>query len=77
MSRFKQRPSGSTWGDFSEDDEIGRLNLLDQQKVLQAAKEIRTGNVFCLSLPLDLPGGNGLRLPHAQHRESANEAARK
>lgn len=60
MTRFKQRPDGSTWGDFGEDDEIGRLNLLDEQKVLQAAKEIRTGRVFCLSLPLDLPGGNVL-----------------
>ena len=60
MSRFKQKPPGSTWGDFGEDDQIGRLNLLDEHKVLQAAKEIRAGKVFCLSLPLDLPGGNVL-----------------
>ena len=60
MARFKQRPPGSTWGDFGADDEIGRLNLLDEQKVLQAAQEIRAGKVFCLSLPLDLPGGNVL-----------------
>jgi kynurenine formamidase len=60
MARFKQRPPGSTWGDFGPDDEIGRLNLLDANKVLQAVKEVKSGRVFCLSLPLDLPGGNVL-----------------
>jgi kynurenine formamidase len=60
MSRFKHRPAGSTWGDFGPDDEIGRLNLLTEYKVLQAVKEVKVGKVFCLSLPLDLPGGNVL-----------------
>lgn len=60
MARWKQRPEGSTWGDFGEDDELGRLNLLTAEKVLQAVKEVRVGQVFCLSLPLDLPGGNVL-----------------
>ena len=60
MSRWKQRPEGSTWGDFGQDDQIGRLNLLTEQKVLQAVKEVKVGKVFCLSLPLDLPGGNVL-----------------
>lgn len=26
--RWKQRPPGSTWGDWGEDDELGRINLL-------------------------------------------------
>ena len=60
MGRWKQRPQGSTWGDFGADDELGRLNLLTPEKVRQAVKEVRTGEVFCLSLPLDLPGGNVL-----------------
>ncbi|CAB3714580.1 cyclase family protein [Achromobacter aegrifaciens] len=60
MKRWTQRPEGSTWGDFGPDDEIGRLNLLTEEKVLQAVREVRTGKVFCLSLPLDLPGGNVL-----------------
>jgi len=66
MKRWRQRPEGSTWGDFGEDDQLGRLNLLTEQKVLQAVAEVKVGKVFCLSLPLDLPGGNGLnsrRLP--------------
>lgn len=56
--RWTKRPEGSNWGDFGEDDQLGRLNLIDQNKVLQAAAEIRTGKTFCLSLPLDYPGGN-------------------
>lgn len=60
MKRWTQRPEGSTWGDFGPDDEIGRLNLLTEEKVLQAVREVRAGKVFCLSLPLDLPGGNVL-----------------
>lgn len=58
--RWKQRPEGSNWGDFGEDDELGRINLLTPDKVLQAAKEIQTGRTFSLSLPLDYPGGSSL-----------------
>jgi len=60
MKRWNRRPEGSTWGDFGADDELGRLNLLTEEKVLQAVREVRAGKVFCLSLPLDLPGGNVL-----------------
>ncbi|MGY6564103.1 MAG: cyclase family protein [Halomonadaceae bacterium] len=56
--RWTKRPEGSNWGDYGEDDQLGRLNLIDQVKVLQGAAEIRTGKTFCLSLPLDYPGGN-------------------
>ncbi|MDF2367562.1 cyclase family protein [Sneathiella sp.] len=58
MSRWKNRPEGSNWGDFGENDQIGRLNLVTPEKIIAAAAEIRTGERFCLSLPLDLPGGN-------------------
>ena len=26
--RWKQRPAGSTWGDWGDEDQLGRLNLL-------------------------------------------------
>lgn len=55
--RWKNRPEGSTWGDFGADDQLGRLNLLTPEKVRQAVAEVREGIVFCLSLPLDYPGG--------------------
>jgi len=58
MKRWTQRPPGSNWGDFGEDDELGRINLLTPERVLAAVREVQVGQVFCLSLPLDLPGGN-------------------
>ncbi len=56
--RWKSRPEGSNWGEFGEDDQLGRLNLVDQEKVLQGIAEVKVGKNFCLSLPLDFPGGN-------------------
>ena len=58
--RWRQRPEGSTWGDFGPDDQLGRLNLITDTKRLQGVAEVKTGKAFCLSLPLDYPGGNGL-----------------
>jgi kynurenine formamidase len=58
--RWKQRPPGSTWGDWGDDDELGRINLLTPEKVLQGVREVEAGISFCLSLPLDYPGGNAL-----------------
>jgi kynurenine formamidase len=59
-SRWIRRPVGSTWGDFGPDDQVGRLNLLTAEKVLQGVAEVRDGLSFCLSLPLDYPRGNVL-----------------
>ena len=61
MSRNKRwvnRPEGSTWGDFGEDDQRGRINLLTPEKLKQGIAEVKEFQPFCLSLPLDLPGGN-------------------
>lgn len=58
--RWKKRPEGSNWGDFGEDDQIGRLNLVTKEKVLQGVAEVKVGKTFCLSLPLDYPGGQVL-----------------
>ena len=58
--RWKTRPEGSNWGNFGPDDEYGRLNLLTPEKVLQGIAEVKEGITFCLSLPLNIPGGNVL-----------------
>ena len=58
--RWKNRPQGSNWGEFGEDDQRGRMNLLTAERRLAALKEVKTGAVFCLSHPLDRPGGNVL-----------------
>lgn len=66
MSRWRNRPEGSTWGDFGPDDHLGRLNLIGPEQVRKGVAEVRDGVTFCLSLPLTLPGGavlNPNRLP--------------
>lgn len=64
--KWKNRPEGSNWGAFGPDDQIGRLNYLTEENTLKAAREIRVGKRFCLSLPLDVPrtnATNARRLP--------------
>jgi kynurenine formamidase len=57
-ARYARRPEGSNWGDFGPDDQLGRLNLLTPERVRAAVAEVEAGVPFCLSLPLDLPGGS-------------------
>lgn len=64
--RWKHAPTGGHWGEFGPDDQRGRMNLVDAAKVLQGVAEVKTGKTFCLSLPLDVPGGqrmNPRRMP--------------
>jgi kynurenine formamidase len=53
--RWTQRPPGSNWGDFGENDQLGRLNLIGRQERLAAIREVHEGITFSLSLPLDVP----------------------
>ncbi len=56
-ARWKRRPEGSNWGDFGPDDQLGRMNLLTREVLMKGIAEVKAGRSFCLSLPLDLPGG--------------------
>lgn len=58
--RWKVRPEGSNWGDFGADDQQGRMNLLTPENIMRGVREVKMGKSFCLSLPLDYPGGNAL-----------------
>ncbi len=60
--RWRQRPPGSNWGDFGPDDQLGRTNLIGPEQVLKGVQEVREGLSYCLSLPLDYPGGNSLNM---------------
>src|SRR4029078_2975088 len=60
MKLWKHRPEGSTWGDWGDDDQLGRLNLITPRKVLEGIAEVKEGRSFSLSIPLDFPGGNEL-----------------
>jgi kynurenine formamidase len=61
--RWTRRPEGSNWGDFGDDDQRGSLNHIGPAQVKAAVAEVREGRAFCLSLPLDYPGGS-LLAPH-------------
>lgn len=66
QQRWVHQPEGSHWGEFGPDDRLGRLNLVDANKVRQGVAQVQQGRTFCLSLPLDVPGGRALnprRLP--------------
>jgi kynurenine formamidase len=63
MKRWKNRPAGSNWGDFGEDDQLGRLNLITTERRRHAVAEVREGIAFPLSLPLDFPKGEYARGP--------------
>ena len=65
FKRWQRRPIGSNWGDFGDDDELGRLNYLTPEVRRRAARYVQEGLTFCLSLPLNLPGGTVIhRLRH-------------
>lgn len=48
-------PQGSAWGVFGDDDQVGCLNLLTPDRVVEAARLVRKGAVFPLNLRIDLP----------------------
>ena len=60
QKRWTRRPENSTWGDYGADDQLGRMNELTPAKVKEGIAEVKEGKTFCLSMPLDYPGGNVL-----------------
>ena len=51
MKRWKQRPEGANWGDFGDDDQLGRLNLITAERV-RAAAELRVAVEAASPFPL-------------------------
>jgi hypothetical protein len=75
MGRWRNRPEGSNWGDFGEDDQVGRMNLLTPERRLAGVAEVKAGLAFCLSLPLDYPGWSDVvmgRRPPVLHTRQVN-----
>ena len=52
--RWKNRPPGSNWGEFGDDDQHGRMNYITAERRLAALQEVKTGQVFTLSHPLEI-----------------------
>jgi kynurenine formamidase len=46
-------PAGSAWGIFGENDQLGTVNFLTAERVLDAKACIRAGKFFNLDCPLD------------------------
>lgn len=49
----KGAPPGSSWGLWGDDDQLGTLNLLTDERTLEAARLVRRGAVIPLNLPLE------------------------
>lgn len=48
-------PPNSAWGLWGPEDQIGTLNLLNDERTKAAIAEVRSGRVFNLNLPIDEP----------------------
>lgn len=48
-------PQGAAWGVFGDHDEVGTINLLTPARVREAARLVRSGTVFALNLPINIP----------------------
>ncbi|KAL9081405.1 MAG: hypothetical protein Q9157_000124 [Trypethelium eluteriae] len=59
-------PDGAAWV-WGDDDYIGRLNLLTPSRVAAAAKEVRTGEIVPVNLPLTHPNQPAFNRESFQH----------
>ncbi|KAJ5884729.1 hypothetical protein N7495_009239 [Penicillium taxi] len=48
-------PQGNAWGRFGLNDELGTLNFLTPEAIVEASKEIKTGVRISLDWPLSMP----------------------
>jgi kynurenine formamidase len=48
-------PKGSAWGVFGDNDQLGTINLLTPERVREATTSVRSGRVFALNLPINIP----------------------
>jgi kynurenine formamidase len=46
------------WGRWGDEDEIGCLNYQTPEEVLRGVREVKSGKVFTLGLPIGSPGGD-------------------
>ena len=56
--RWRQRPPGSNWGEFGDDDQLGRLNYLTDENTALAARDPGRQALLHAGLPLDVPATN-------------------
>jgi kynurenine formamidase len=74
QARKDGRPSGSAWGVFGDDDELGTVNLLTAARVLAGVREVRRGDVYSLNWRIDQPSPNPWRQPPKRTHLSGGNA---
>lgn len=52
------------WGRWGSEDEVGALNYLGPQHVLDAVRLVRSGKVFTLQVPMADPKGDQIGRAH-------------
>ncbi|MEX2446763.1 MAG: cyclase family protein [Dehalococcoidia bacterium] len=52
---FEGQDERHAWGVFGADDDLGTVNLLTDERVLEASRLMKRGRAFSLDLTLDLP----------------------
>jgi len=48
-------PAGAAWGIFGDNDQVGTINLMTPERVKQATGFVRSGRVFALNFPINIP----------------------
>ncbi|KAJ5553209.1 hypothetical protein N7494_002587 [Penicillium frequentans] len=54
LPKLPNAPEGAAWV-WGDDDQLGRLNLLTKERVMASAREITSGEMIRLDLPLNVP----------------------
>jgi hypothetical protein len=62
-------------GAISRRYQLGRLNLVTAEKVLQGIAEVKVGKTFCLSPPLDIQEGTSSVRGAGAEADGAERAA--
>jgi kynurenine formamidase len=69
----------SNWGRWGKEDEVGALNLITPEKIIQAASLVTKGKTYSLALPINMKNTphHGSRMPpfHVLTRDGGDYAA--
>ncbi len=78
LPSFEKTGERHAWGVFGEGDQLGAINLLTPERVVEAARLVRTGKVINLSLTLDGPSTlyHGETRAGYKHRMTTSRAGR-
>ena len=70
-------PAGASWGVFGDDDQLGTINLLSNDRVRAGIAEVRSGEVHALNWRVDRPRHNSYRrAPKRVHLGAGNTFGR-